>query len=849
LATSAKLPLTKAAPRIGGVTIKTRISAIWRTAKRGWSRTFDTALWLARAWRTSAIRASLVTALAILAALLFAFRRPITEPGTRLAGVALQVLGTLWGLLAWNSTRRLFKVPSLAAHVRGWWESRPRKRAATIPLQGTALSIAGGRAHLSVVRNMAADLDIAERVDALVANLEQLRKDFDETKAAHETSITQLRGGIDARIRAADSEISGVSGKLREAQTGGLWGALAALFLILVGTVLVGAAPEIRHAFHNDAAALKHDAPTAINPSRGVPGTAAADGQTADSSNHAPLGTCLGVKVLACSYEPSNADHHLITGGEFLALVGLILALRALARPSIEFRLRVAGITTRKMIIVMAVAGVFVLMGELLPYWSGQRWPLAGYSLTWEVLAFLLMLSGSLLVLSKAFGVVKFSRLNARKYCEATTSVIGRGNEDALAELADDIWPSVAKVVEVSSRFDYTAARSARDAGAEYKIGDYIRIAITTLNLWSDQRFCAVMVRRAPASAIKLLDEIRIRLDPEQGGKSCIEEIVNQALTQEDSLLYREEEFSTLGRYRFLTDAISSHYQFVNSDFRPLQAWRWRSSWKANARQVGKYGELLVYALEGYFKYADFTGFPAGLWSAFRQFAELGSRRAWRLRDTDARDVGDDENLDVLYKISDTLEKAIRVVVKRQSALPDYPLDLSPDWRIKDPSIYTVLANAVYLHFESLAQVLAHDSAVRMCAISIWQEIFPISATLSPAAKSIQVRLIELLKKKVEANLSAGRPYYPAITRLLISVIGLPNNLDQLPDEADREFIRWFLETLRDRYAAVVAKHPEIAKDFLPDDVTFDSATNTLVLDSRLRGIRRFDLRAATPGV
>ena len=106
------------------------------------------------------------------------------------------------------------------------------------------------------------------------------------------------------------------------------------------------------------------------------------------------------------------------------------------------------------------------------------------------------------------------------------------------------------------------------------------------------------------------------------------------------------------------------------------------------------------------------------------------------------------------------------------------------------------------------------------------------------------MRLVYLIKKKVEENLSAGRPYYPAITRLLIAIIGLPNDLGDLPDAADREFIRWFLETLRERYATVASNYPEIAKDFLPDDVTYDPATNALVSDNRLMGKRIFDLRA-----
>ena len=640
---------------------KARILAIQRAVTTGWNGICDVSRWLTQVWQLPAIRATLITSVSLVIALRVAFRRPVTETNIRFTGVALQLFGALWGLRIWNSIRNRLKPPSLAQGIQRWWETRPRWRTLTTGAQSDAASESGGN-----------------------------------TRIVRPTSIA--------------------SGQNRS-----IWGAFAALILLLFGATLVGTAPDIQHELQRHGFGQPYVPHDATLPDR-------SDKSLAVIPNHELQGKCLGLDVFACSYDPNKVEH-LITPGEFLALVGLILALRALVRPSTEFRLRVAGITTAKMLIVMAISALFVVMAALLPYWSGRRWPVVGYSLAWEIAAFLLLFFGSLTVLGRAFRVTRFSKRNAQKYWEAASAFIARGGDDALAELADEIHPSVARVITVCRRFDHVAARHANEIGQDYEVSKYVRLAITILDLWSDKRFCAVMVRRAPGTAIALVEQIRTRLNPAQGGRSCIASIVDQALTQEDSLLFREEEYSPLGRYHFFTDAIASHYEFVESGFRPLEGWDWRSRQKANAGQVEKYGDLLLCALKGYFEHGDFGNNPSGLRRAFDSFSNSGSWRARRLRDADERVVNDDDNFAVLSKISDTLEKAIQMVVARQLALPGYPLDLAADWKYRDTSIYAVIAQSVYKHFESLAQVLAHDSVVRFAAISIWLELFPTPST------------------------------------------------------------------------------------------------------------------------
>jgi hypothetical protein len=92
---------------------------------------------------------------------------------------------------------------------------------------------------------MGPDLDIAKRIDALVANVEQLRKEASESNAEHAASVEKLRKEVDAGLRGTDMRLSDESRKLLESQTGGLAFARVALVLVIVGTLLAGIASDI----------------------------------------------------------------------------------------------------------------------------------------------------------------------------------------------------------------------------------------------------------------------------------------------------------------------------------------------------------------------------------------------------------------------------------------------------------------------------------------------------------------------------------------------------------------------------------------------------------------------------
>jgi hypothetical protein len=171
-------------------------------------------------------------------ALTYMFWRPITEERIAQAGALLQLVGIGIGFWAWSATRKLFKMPSFMDEVRAWIARRPRNL--TLQITGTAVGISVGSGKMSLWHAMGPELDAAKRTEAMVANIEQLRKEAGESNAEHMAAVARLRTDMESKTRAIEDGLFGTSRTLRESQTGGLWAAWVALVMLFVGTALNG---------------------------------------------------------------------------------------------------------------------------------------------------------------------------------------------------------------------------------------------------------------------------------------------------------------------------------------------------------------------------------------------------------------------------------------------------------------------------------------------------------------------------------------------------------------------------------------------------------------------------------
>jgi type II secretory pathway component PulM len=181
-------------------------------------------------WFTIVVLATVLT---------YAFWRPITEERIAHAGALLQLVGTGMGFGALSATRKLFKLPSLMDEARAWVGRRPRRNR-TVQLECRGFGTSASSVNMSLWSAMGSDLDASKRMDAMAANIEQLRKEAAEARAEHSAATMKIRKDMEFKTGAIEEGLSGTTLTLRESQTGGLWMAAVALIMLFIGTVFAG---------------------------------------------------------------------------------------------------------------------------------------------------------------------------------------------------------------------------------------------------------------------------------------------------------------------------------------------------------------------------------------------------------------------------------------------------------------------------------------------------------------------------------------------------------------------------------------------------------------------------------
>lgn len=537
---------------------------------------------------------------------------------------------------------------------------------------------------------------------------------------------------------------------------------------------------------------------------------------------------CLGLQILGnCDYDPANPRVY-FNIGQLVSVLALFLAFSQLiTKPIVIFRFKAGRINKVIIFLMFGVAILFVFVAMILPFVPGQAPPLIGYPVFWEFLAGALFVILSAILIYKSFHKPVFNRRNSEAFLLASGVIIARGNDDDLRELADEIRDSIKPLFEECRLYYDGDAKISKARGTEYSVRQSTKIAFEILDLWSDKILCKNIACKSPGTAIEIIHQLKINYYYNSGGYALSQQMIHQALTNPDSILMREEKYSGLGFYNQFRYAVFGNWQFVNSRYRPLEAWN--SYYKSTVTdwQVAKYCDCFETAFEAYFveqKYLDTASLSVGL----DHLTTIVQTQAWHIRHIEKQDLDNSVEIKIIGAVAYGLGKIIDIVGKHQGKIPEYTFQEEGYVQSRDKSIYGVIAFGIYEYYEKLAMALRHDDAMRFYAITIWLKVFKIGVVRSKIEIEVGGRLILHLKNKVGENLDSEVRFYPAITRLLITLFGILESEKKEDMNIEQKFRAEFIQCLKQDYPKIALKDPEFAADLLPEEVLYDSVNNEL---------------------
>jgi hypothetical protein len=543
---------------------------------------------------------------------------------------------------------------------------------------------------------------------------------------------------------------------------------------------------------------------------------------------------CLGLEALGRCVAGGVP---LLSLGEALVAGALLLAFHRYGGRLTAMRWRTRGLTQRAMIAAVAASLVFVLVAAVLrtfgPPWV--RMPVVGYPIVWEIAAALVLAACALLMAALALRKSRLTQRNAAEYLAGNESIIASGEAEALRGLGAEIEATVAQVAAHCR--DYRD-RSVREGPMEPDA--YTRACFALLDAWSEPRFCNAVVCGCPATAaeiVKALTEHAAHGD----GAALGSELVNQAFTDERSLLYSEARISGLRRQRVFLKSIFGEWDLVDSAARPLASWRVFADANLNERKVQRWSEAVETAFGTFVE----NGKHGEAVFRFRQGLEtLNQVCAAILAERERRAAPWLSVHDQLFEIA----CAFRTIVKRirTSNLPvPVETNVASYDPLTDETLHGAIAEELFHFFGALTESRDHEF-LDWITMGPWKELFE-EGELTSNLRALQVRVAYHLTVKIDDNLAPERRFLPPITRLLLVRYPLAAIEENPKAVVAKDLETYLVTTLKEHFPTLWESHREYAERLLPDNVDYDEDEGVL----RIRHPRRDtqELRIARPHV
>jgi hypothetical protein len=517
--------------------------------------------------------------------------------------------------------------------------------------------------------------------------------------------------------------------------------------------------------------------------------------------------------------------------GQLLTVLSFALAFSQLTRPIVRFRLQAKGISFWSVAWVVGFGTAFVFLAAIMAHLAAPRPALFGYPIYWELLSGLLFVVLGFALIAYSTKKAQFGGSNARSYLEACRAVIVKGSPEAMRELAEEVIEAVPSVFKCCSAFDAQAARQASKSGLPLNVSDSTRSAFSTLELWSDATFCKVIVCSAPDTAIAMIQGFKSVKRGSRPGYALCRQLIRQSFLEESSLLMREEDFSGLGFNKKYRSALFDDWAFVNGLYSPLDHWH---LYKDEARdwQVKKYCECVAAALTSYLKANNFHENPWSLRRALDHLSSVAMRQAWQLQSMGPGVGYSSSPIQVLNEVQSGLVGFVEILSSCEDAVIAQFEGISEagvSTSAAQAPIYEAMAKGMYDYLEALSTARSNDELVRMCAITLWLEVFPVAAAKFTASqKALSAHLLAQMEEKLEDNFRIEHPLYPPLARLLLSINGIHEPASDATQRADTEFHRKFINMIKDSFVALEKSDPQFAEHLLPDGFVYDKANQEL---------------------
>lgn len=545
---------------------------------------------------------------------------------------------------------------------------------------------------------------------------------------------------------------------------------------------------------------------------------------------------CLGLQILGeCSYKPGAPYGVYFSLGEAIGALALMVAVQQLLKPVYHLRLAARSLTINHLYGALFIGAAAVLVSAIVPQvplLHGGPW---GFPVIWEVLGALIFAAVYAVVIWVISRPAVATPRNMVAFCRASARLLSSASDTDRTDYVRDLAASAVPLIEAAAFVDRHHTTAFWEFIHREKIAQG-GIACQLLRLLADPHFCRVVVRHNPWAVAGIMEEIDTRNLHAKAAAQFIREIAFQAVFDDESMMIREVAYTGFGTAPVLTDGIFRSRHIVET-LDPFD-WLFSDDRRFSASTLKRFGKAFEAATETLIEGGAFYQVQA-MYSCHRTFEAI-ARFCAGLQ----RSKSDDYDVAIAAAHCFRSAAAFACRAERECDPDTYAqMFLEGDGRDYAISTFEVLVDDIYWGLEGVSNQFAGfndlfwSMALDLTGLVYGRYASGETAGMTPLQQRLSIKII----RKVRENMNG---YYPAITRVMVAVIG-PYN------EASGRVARSGFTVLRDAFYAelkslrvLAAKSPEKVADYLPPNVTYDAARDVLIHTYRGGSTTETDLRA-----
>ncbi|HEV2161190.1 MAG TPA: hypothetical protein VGR52_02990 [Stellaceae bacterium] len=556
---------------------------------------------------------------------------------------------------------------------------------------------------------------------------------------------------------------------------------------------------------------------------------------------------CLGLNILGkCSYNPSHPYTTYFSLGNAVAALAFTLAIQQFLRPIYLFRLRSYRIKVWYLLALVLVGFACPLVAMILPNLPLSYSSPFEYPIVWEGLGAIFIAAAYCIATFISLRPAQIYQFNLIDFVRAGATLLSAADESEMVSFAEDLFAksgeNIARLINYASAWQRAQwAASAleferlREIGAPLVIRGQPPISAfylfahrrdleratyagSFLRIIADPRFCSVLVRKCPwltASTVNMISSRRLHVDQ---AEPFVQQIAAQALINDQSIMARESEYGGFGTAPVFSDSLFSDW-FVLSQYDPLGRLTFEHPKEITETYLSRLNAAAQLILETAIKGDDFwpQRYMMAVTHAYEHVSQQNGYRRYK-------------GLPADYLVS--FHMGISKLCKRTAeALGELTVDRRKGLFLTDPKSYPsdLVHEVASIAYESLASIAnafaGPDDDCWIHAISVFNDVYSPYGTepvgMNPLQQQLAIQLIDKLRQNLEG-------FYPAISRVLVSVIGPYESHTTIEGRTAFVVIRDAVYRELQKLSTLHNKKPDKFSNFLPSNVTFDPASNSL---------------------